>query len=38
MNDKTDLLDAADLETRLHTDHADELRLWLRMLTCYKRY
>lgn len=23
-----------DIETRLHTDHADELRLWLRMLTC----
>jgi DNA-binding MarR family transcriptional regulator len=23
-----------DLEARLHTDHADELRLWLRMLTC----
>jgi hypothetical protein len=23
-----------DLETRLHTDHAQELRLWLRMLTC----
>ena len=23
-----------DIETRLHTDHAQELRLWLRMLTC----
>jgi DNA-binding MarR family transcriptional regulator len=23
-----------DLEARLHTDHADELRLWLRLLTC----
>jgi DNA-binding MarR family transcriptional regulator len=23
-----------DLEARLHTDHANELRLWLRMLTC----
>lgn len=23
-----------DLEARLHTDHAAELRLWLRMLTC----
>jgi DNA-binding MarR family transcriptional regulator len=34
MNDKADLLDASDLETRLHTDHADELRLWLRLLTC----
>jgi DNA-binding MarR family transcriptional regulator len=34
MNDKPDLLDASDLETRLHTDHASELRLWLRMLTC----
>jgi DNA-binding MarR family transcriptional regulator len=34
MTDKTDILDASDLETRLHTDHAEELRLWLRMLTC----
>lgn len=34
MIDKTSPLDTADLETRLHTDHADELRLWLRMLTC----
>lgn len=23
-----------DLEARLHADHGDELRLWLRMLTC----
>jgi DNA-binding MarR family transcriptional regulator len=23
-----------DLEARLHADHAQELRLWLRMLTC----
>lgn len=23
-----------DFEARLHTDHASELRLWLRMLTC----
>jgi DNA-binding MarR family transcriptional regulator len=23
-----------DLETRLHADHAQELRLWLRLLTC----
>jgi DNA-binding MarR family transcriptional regulator len=23
-----------DIETRLHTGHAQELRLWLRMLTC----
>ena len=23
-----------DIETRLHTDHAQELRLWLRMLSC----
>ncbi len=23
-----------DIETRLHTDHANELRLWLRLLTC----
>ncbi|MFM7330492.1 MAG: MarR family winged helix-turn-helix transcriptional regulator [Brachymonas sp.] len=22
------------IETRLHTDHADELRLWLRLLSC----
>ena len=34
MNDKASDPDASDLETRLHTDHADELRLWLRMLTC----
>jgi DNA-binding MarR family transcriptional regulator len=34
MTDKNDLPIEADLETRLHTDHADELRLWLRMLTC----
>ena len=23
-----------DMEARLHADHGDELRLWLRMLTC----
>jgi DNA-binding MarR family transcriptional regulator len=23
-----------DIETRLHTDHAQELRLWLRLLSC----
>lgn len=23
-----------DLEARLHADHGDELRLWLRMMTC----
>lgn len=34
MSEKTELIDASDLETRLHTDHADELRLWLRLLTC----
>jgi DNA-binding MarR family transcriptional regulator len=34
MSDKADDLDASDLETRVHTDHAAELRLWLRMLTC----
>lgn len=34
MDDKTSEPNASDLETRLHTDHADELRLWLRMLTC----
>ena len=34
MNDKTLSPDSADLETRLHTGHADELRLWLRLLTC----
>jgi hypothetical protein len=31
MTDKADFLDISDLETRLHTDHADELRLWLRL-------
>lgn len=34
MNDTDTTAERADLETRLHTDHADELRLWLRMLTC----
>ncbi len=34
MNEKADELDASDLETRLHADHANELRLWLRLLTC----
>ncbi len=34
MSDTPEELDASDLETRLHTDHADELRLWLRLLTC----
>jgi DNA-binding MarR family transcriptional regulator len=34
MNDKAIDIDASDLETRLHTDHAEELRLWLRLLTC----
>jgi DNA-binding MarR family transcriptional regulator len=27
-------INTMDLEARLHTDHANELRLWLRMLTC----
>lgn len=34
MIDNTTDFDLSDLETRLHTDHAAELRLWLRMLTC----
>ncbi len=34
MNDTDRIADSSDLETRLHTDHADELRLWLRLLTC----
>ena len=34
MTDHSYELDASDHETRLHTDHASELRLWLRMLTC----
>ncbi len=34
MTDISHISDISDLETRLHTDHADELRLWLRLLTC----
>ena len=34
MSESVNDFDPSDLETRLHTDHATELRLWLRMLTC----
>ena len=34
MSESATDFDPSDLETRLHTDHATELRLWLRMLTC----